>query len=414
MRVALGASALERWYFVAALSFIGVLPYLLGAQPSSHTSAEAAGLFADEGNPAKQAALALVYGSFGLLLVWRVGLARLTRLGAPLITLVLLCVASALWSDLPLVTLRRSAAIAGTVALGLYAGLRFDVDELLELLCRMVAIVLVASFLVAALEPSLGLDGEGRLRGVFAHKNTFGIFAGLGLLVLTGRLLQRPSRDSMLFCGLCMAGCLAGFVLSSSASPLPALMVGLAVMLWVHRSGAGARWPVTAALAIACVAAVTLPVSFDAFGMLALAFGRDTDFSHRDLVWKFALELLSRNPWLGFGYETFWNGAAGALFLQWAGFAVLHAHNGYLQLALDTGIAGLAALLCALGVIVWRALALLAAGKRPAAAWLLGFTAFYLVASATESYAWKANDLVTLLLVYAAARTNVLTEAARA
>lgn len=408
------ANSLERWHFVAALSLIGILPFLLGAQPSGAVSAEAARIFADEGDPAKQAVLALVYASFGVLLVWRVRLARLLTLGAPLIALVLLCAASALWSDLPLVALRRSAALAGTVTLGVYAALRFDIDELLELLCRVVAIVLVASFALAAFEPSLGLDSEGRLRGVYAHKNTFGIFAALGLLALIARFLRRPSRDSAVFCALCAVGCLTGLVLADSASPLPALVVGLGFMTWVHRSRASPGWLVPSLIAAGCAAAIALPVFSDAFGVFALVVGRDADFSHRDVVWRFALELFSRNPWLGYGYEAFWNGAAGELFFRIAGFAVSHAHNGYLQLALDTGIVGLLAFLCALAMLISRALALLAAGYRPHVAWLVGFTAFYVVASATESHAWKTNDLLTLLFVYAVVRTNVLAEDRRA
>jgi hypothetical protein len=74
---------------------------------------------------------------------------------------------------------------------------------------------------------------------------------------------------------------------------------------------------------------------------------------------------------------------------------------------------GLAALLWALAVLVWRALALLDARHRTAAAWLLGFSAFYVAASAAETHAWKANDVLTLLFVYAVVRTNVLWESAR-
>lgn len=409
LAVVLPARAIERGYFVAALSLIGMLPFLLGAQPVGDVSAEAAGIFVDEGNPAKQAVLALVYASFGVLLLSRARLAALKTLGTPLIALIILCAASALWSDLPMVALRRSVALAGTVTVGLYAALRFDIDEFLELLCRVVAIVVAASFVLAALEPSLGLDGEGRLRGVFAHKNTFGIFAGLGLLALAARLAQHPSRGERVFCRLCALGCIAGLVLSNSASPLPAVAVGLSFMAWLRRAGWPARWPAAALLAAIGAVAVSLPVTFDAFGIFAAAVGRDADFSHRDLVWRFALELFSRNPFLGYGYEVFWTGPAGELFLRTAGFAVSHAHNGYLQLALDAGVVGVVLLVCAIAVSLYRALRLLGR-HRASAAWMVGFIAFYIVASATESHAWKTNGFLTLLFVYAAVRANLLAE----
>lgn len=408
-----GAPArLERYYFVGALALISALPFLLGAQPLTLVTAADAGILADEGDATKQVILGLVYAGFGALLLWRTRLRMILDLGVPLLLLLLLTFASALWSDLPFVTLRRGAALAGTVIIGLYAGLRFDIGELLELLCRVVAIVVIASFMVAALEPSLGLDSEGRFRGVFAHKNIFGLFAALGLLALLARLMQGGTRRVLTLYAFVAAGCVIGLALARSVAPLAALAFGLALLFWLRRSRANSPLAVVTVLSVAGVLGLVLPLLVRELGMLASLLGRSTDFSSRDQVWMFSIELFTRNPWLGYGYDTFWNGPAGVLFMRWSGFPVPHAHNGYLQLALDTGTVGVAVLLSALAVLLFRATRLLEAAERVPMAWLLAFVGLYLVSSIVETHLWSGNDLVTALFVYAVVRVNVLTNQA--
>lgn len=406
-------AALERYFFVAVLALSSALPFLLGAQPSSLVSAEEMGILSDQGDATKQMILALLYAGCGAFLLWRTRLPMLLELGAPLLFLLLWCFASALWCDLPSLALRRSAALSGTLVVGLYAGLRFDVKDLVRLLCRVVGIVVLASLVVAAVVPSMGLDPEGRLRGVFAHKNFLGSFAALGLLTLVARLVEPPSRRAMVLDSLSAAGCVLCLVLARSASPLPTIGFALLVLFWVRRSRAMSHWPVGMVLAAACTAGFALPLFANDLGSLATVLGRDAGFSGRTMVWEFGVDLFTRNPWLGYGYGAFWNGPAGTLFLQWARFAVPHAHNGYLQLALDSGSIGLVLFLCAVAVLVFRAVRLLDDGEQSRMAWPLAFIAFYLVSNLAESRLWIGNELLTMLLVYVVVRTNVLSRSRR-
>jgi exopolysaccharide production protein ExoQ len=397
--------AAERSYLIAALSLISALPFLLGSQPAS---VKEAAVIASDGDVAKQLVLALLYASFGVLVLWRAGMGAIKALGWPVLLLLALCAASALWSDLPVLALRRFAALAGTVLVGLYLGLRCDVGELLGVLARAVGIVLAASFILALVEPSLGMDGEGRFRGVFDHKNSMGIFAALGLLVLAARLPHAGSWPAKVVHGTSLAGCALALVVADSAASLPAAVLGLGLLFALRRQRPGNRWAAFAILAVACLGALFLPLAVQEAGPLAEAIGRDTDFSGRDRVWEFSLELFERNPWLGYGYGTFWQGPAGALFLRWSGFAAPHAHNGYLQLALDSGAVAVAAFLVAVGVLLFRLTSRLALKPRPeGVSWLVAFMALYLISGAAEVHVWTHNDLLTVLFIYVVVRCNL-------
>nr|WP_272906747.1 O-antigen ligase [Pseudochrobactrum asaccharolyticum] len=69
----------------------------------------------------------------------------------------------------------------------------------------------------------------------------------------------------------------------------------------------------------------------------------DPSFTGRTDIWKFAFEQLRSHPWIGFGFDTFWNMSnlvnGGYDIETWAARAG-HAHNGYINLALSSGAIG--------------------------------------------------------------------------
>ena len=405
------SSAIEEYLVVAALAALVAMPYLLGMQPVTNGSAEEMGIpyYDGDGDVATQMVLAALYAGFGVALLWKVRWQSLLALGAPLILLVGWCMASALWSDLPSLTLRRVAALDGPVVIGMYAGLRFSFEDLCRIFCRLVAVVLLASVLAGVVTPSLIWDAEGRLRGVLSHKNTFSAFVGFGLVTIMARIASTGWRSGYVFELVTAAGCLIGLVLALSASPLPTIAFALLALLWVRKCrSSAANWSLALVLALVCLAGLVTPFIGNQLGGLANALGRDADFSGRTLVWEFGVDLWSRDPLLGFGYGVFWQGEAGALFLRWSRFAVPHAHNGWLQLALDAGGIGVVLFLCGLATTLFRATRLLNAGELARMSWPMAFIAFYLISNVVETQLWEGNNLLTALFVAVVVRTNLL------
>src|SRR5262249_50656233 len=163
-----------RLFFVLAVTVYYAEAFLVGDQPDGADALnpiKALTHMSTQGDPVKQLLLLGLYAATALALVRKTPWRAWFFLGLPLIMLSLWSVASMAWSIDSSVTLRRSVALLGTVTFGLYLGLRFDLRTMLRLMSWVTAIVLVSSVLVAIIRPELGLDFEGRLRGVTAHKN---------------------------------------------------------------------------------------------------------------------------------------------------------------------------------------------------------------------------------------------------
>lgn len=405
----------EEIFLVIVLSVFCSLPFLLGDQPLSLTSVKETGLTSPQGDSAKQVILMAIYVLTAGALVPRLSAMAQRQVLLPLLALLAWAALSALWSDMPGITLRRAVALGGTLSLGVYMALRWPPRELVRLLSVVALVVLGASLAVAILVPAAGLDAEHRLRGVFAHKNTLAAFAAIAMIcaadALSGRGAEAGVRSTAKRVRLAWLTGLLGLVslgLTASASPVPAVAAAALVIVAIKRTPAQRRHVLTTRLCGAVfVAIVLLPWLAPYIGELALLFGRKTDFSGRTLVWRFSIEFFQRSPMLGYGYASFWNGPAGLLFVDYAHFPAPHAHNGALQMLLDDGALGLAAYCAVLGGALRGLAAVLGSVQRNANAWMGGFLVLYLCASLAETHLLEANDLYTVLFAYTVIRIRL-------
>lgn len=395
-------------YLVFSITFLVSSPFILGSQEKLLNDPSLI-LTSGEGDVLKQVALLAIYSVGGLLLLMRFPVRFLLFLGLPLLFLAILCVASLAWSVNPAGTLRRLVALFGTVGVGLYAGLRLDVRSFLRLMTVVGGIVLVSSLVISLVMPQAGLDPEGRLRGVFFHKNYTASFSALTFMVAMVRLIGGAYRGLLDKGVLVLLAVLsvACIVLSKSAGPIPALAAALGAMLvlYLGRTSDGrfrALLPVLVTIGVVSVAVVLLT-----FG--GALFGRSDDLSGRTEVWIFALSMIDKQLWLGYGYGVFWLGAdaPGAAFWEASDNFVPHAHNGYLQLALDSGVIGVACWLGALVTMAAKTIALLRRTGDACLYWVISYVVFYAVINLGESDAWGPNDLHTLLLAFVVVRCNV-------
>ncbi len=74
------------------------------------------------------------------------------------------------------------------------------------------------------------------------------------------------------------------------------------------------------------------------------AYGKDTSFSGRTEIWEAVLQFISARPLLGYGYGAmFWRNPANvetAEIVRLVGFPAAHAHNGFLDVAIQVGLVG--------------------------------------------------------------------------
>lgn len=405
------SNRIGRVYFILALAVLCSSPIILGTQSHNRLlNLPEVVYVSPEGDPAKQALFLGIYLIGAVLLLTQVPVRQLFYLGMPLLLLLAWSLASITWSINPEATFRRLVALFGIVAIGTYAGLRFDLRESIRLLTFVAAVVLIASLVVALVIPSDGLDPEGRLRGVFYHKNVLSAFCVITLFTLFIRFVAKLDQDraTRAWLGLLFLVALFCLVLSKSAGPFPALIVAvfaLAIVRAAQVSDGRFRAILPLVLTLAVLGAAVLVTLMGGAELL----GKSSDLSGRTEVWEFAATMVERRPWLGYGYKVFWLGsdAPAAAFWKASRNFVPHAHNGFLELALDLGLIGLGLSVAAVISLAVKISRLLRHYPDICLFWVVGFISFDLFVNVGEPRLWEPNELHTLLFVYVVVRTNV-------
>lgn len=402
------ADAFEKCYIFVMFFVLNALPFILGTQPMVLNSLK--DIESIQGDPNKQILLLVLYAIGVFLLFWRVGLRRALLLGSPLLLLTTICFASMAWTAVPGVVFRRVIALLGVTTVGVYAGTRLGLPEMRRMILRVSGLVLVASLVVLILDPSLGLDPGGRMRGVFADKNALGSLAALSIVMVTATQAEHPDGHLVerIVIGIVSIVCL---LLSQSASPLPSLAIAMIVLL-LARVPSARRTTAFGFIATAAVLLVAGAIVLDfSDGSPAALFGRDATLSGRTVIWSFSWQSYLRHPWLGYGYGAFWTSTSpAAQFWSYYHMNVPNAHNGYLQLLVDVGPLGLGLFLAALVVFIARGLELLIQLRQPYLVWVAGFTAYFLCLNLAESRLWSQNDFMTALFVCVLVQVNLLSK----
>jgi len=342
----------------------------------------------------KHALFAAACVGIGLYLLpqWRTALALLLRERSVLVLAVLLA-ASPLWSDQPRQAAVTAVGMLGATAFGVSLAVCHDWRERLGILAVALSVVMLSSLVMAMAFPEAGLmQGfhEGMWRGAYSHKNMLGKMAMLSgsccfCFALLAPRWRRPALGLYWFALLLL-------LLSFSRAGLACwLLVFAPLGVWLWWRGQQ-RLAVHAALGAACVLAVLalqLGYKLTPAGLVSrasdcahnlagtgqsAACGWRTDTAKslqrpplrtmqtRGALWRDTAGAIAERPLLGYGPGMFWRAHAGAIRERFDWLPLhAHAHNGLLDLALDLGLAGLAATL--LGAAA-AAAALVARGRR--------------------------------------------------
>ncbi|MEM7299688.1 MAG: O-antigen ligase family protein [Pseudomonadota bacterium] len=203
------------------------------------------------------------------------------------------------------------------------------------------AIVNLASVLTQVPGP-LGYEG------IYEHKNNLGAFATLTLLIAA---LKFPDagRVTRWACFALIPVCLVLLVLSqskTSAGLLPlSLALGAAAILLnrlVYLSVA--LFPILLVLVAALIIVILdATVNIDGWDIAQLVTG-DATFTGRTDIWNYALRYISDQPFMGYGFRSFWDiGASSPSREMGLGFVATttHGHNGYIDILLNGGLIAL-------------------------------------------------------------------------
>jgi exopolysaccharide production protein ExoQ len=295
-------------------------------------------------------------------------------------------VLSASWSDDPFFTFRRAVILLATTMFAIYFGSCFAWDEQIEIFGWLLFVSIAGSILMVVFAPQFGISHDmhmGAFKGMFSHKNLLGRQMALGILtVLVGQPVGMPR---WLRAG-CLIAALPLLMLSRSAGAVLSLMVvlGIYAMLKIPRPARRASPPLwIGVLPLLIVASVLVISNLNVF---LSVLGRNSSLTGRVPLWIAIEHAIDRRFWLGYGYAIFWVRQSGSLQEVLAtGWNALSAQNGYLDLGLDLGVAGLALFFCALISAIRRGVHALRRNMLRTPAWPLLLLLFFAVQNIHES-----------------------------
>jgi O-antigen ligase len=305
-----------------------------------------------------------------------------------------LAVASTAWSVKPGFALIRSmqqTMLITSIALTpmLAPARSADMMRMLFVCC---AVGVVLNLLIGGRTIATG-QGDIGYSGFMSSKNNLGQFAGVAFLLAAHEAIQRGPRRAL---GLIIAVLSTVLLVQSESKTSTALaflspaLAGMMLILKKH-----AR--------ISALTAVSILMFLCVYFKSDLAWNvfHDTTFTGRTHIWEFVGSEIDRRPLLGWGFLSFWlTGPDSAALVDGSGWVAKmpHAHNGYLDMALQLGYVGFA---CLIMLISTTILAIERFAKRdPARAWLLlSMTIFIMFNNHLESSWMHSGDFLWVVFV---------------
>lgn len=250
-----------------------------------------------------------------------------------------------IWADYPFVSFKRYIKLIGVMVMILV--ILTDADPALALrtaLRRCGYILLPLSLVLAKYFPAgVSYDpwtGEATVIGVCDTKNMLGqLCLVLGLYYLWDFILQWknkfPGRDRLMLAidGFFFLIAIDLLLAAHSATSFACLIFGSAILLAAGYESVQKR--IGTYFVIGSLAFLVLSLSSDLVPAIIHALGRNTTLTDRTFIWQKLLPMAKENPWLGSGYQSFWTPRV---------LEIMHvneAHNGYLEIVLNTGLVGL-------------------------------------------------------------------------
>lgn len=318
-----------------------------------------------------------------------------------------LALASWLWSDLPMLTLRRSVALAGTIVFALWLAETMAPLRLFRSVIVGLVIVAAASFALLAFAPQVAVHEAasphtGNWRGALLHKNLLGREMALATTLALALAAVSPRPQRLRWIGVALLT--ATLVVGARSATGVAVMLGGAGAVVLAALPAATAWERAGRRGIVTAALAAATVSVGVAGPVLLAWlGRDTTFTGRDRIWEVTVALLRDRAWTGYGYRAFWEGSGGAEVSRQLGYAVGHAHNGLLQAATSLGLPGATLVFVLFAGVVWRVLR--APGFRAVRPPAVGFLLHVALLSVTDAVMSGPNSLaLTVVLALALMR----------
>jgi len=313
----------------------------------------------------------------------------------------LLVIASASWSDVPAISLRRSMQQA-LLLISMVAPfvLVTDRQAILDKVCWIFAAVILTNVLVL---PLLGVPDFG-YRGIYTQKNSLGQIITTGFFFCVYAAVRRKGIMRWLFSvlaflavGLCVVSRSKTSIGLMFVTPL--LAGSLIGIFTIKDSLTRIFATVICAVLVATVVAAAVLIPFGISEISDFIF-HDTTFTGRTKIWAFAGHYISQSPFVGYGFGSFWavgeaTRALGEGFIA----GLVQAHNGYVDVVLEMGYVGLL-IVTILIITLWVNILRLAHCDRKTSLLLLTCLLFVLLNNTMESSFFRSYAPLWMVFLF--------------
>ena len=283
-------------------------------------------------------------------------------------------------------------------AFGLYLSASFNTRDLVIKFGYVTTLYVLLNYFLVFAVPSIGIDQYrfvGAWTGMQAHKNgasAYSLISALFFIILSRRQSHKRWLGILQKRWFLILTVLALFFIFKTTSG-----TGIALSLLLVASLAiysRFRWKGKKTVLLLDLAAIVLVlgsiVLFGYWEAILTGLGKDPSLTGRTVFWGLSLQaLLDVNPLLGFGRGAFWLQPSSYLraieYYFNNAYQVPNAHNGYIEIALDTGLLGSGLFLLNIFTTLRRSLKQAYMAFEPVNLLPLGFTIVFLVNNATES-----------------------------
>jgi exopolysaccharide production protein ExoQ len=361
-------------------------------------------LFVDLGDEsgAGSPVLKLVWGLLYMVTILRlVGrrneIAILCRANKILVSIVVLALTSVVWSIDKSATLHLGATLAFTTLFALDLSMSYSIKRQLELLCIALILIVTLSVIVEIFLPGvIPADAvEGGWHGVFSFKNNFGRVICLTVVACFALFGRSKFLQWLVF----MSGITLSALSKSAGSVGYMILLVGSILLWpLLKWRPKPRAFAIVVLSIAALCAVYY-VSQNFTQVLAMA-DKDPHMTGRVDLWQAAIPYVQAKPLLGYGYAAFWTYDSQPArrireMVHWDGAP--HAHNAYIDLALNLGALGMLIYFVAYFIVARDAFRFFLNGTEGYRKWPLSYLAFVLLYQFTESGIIGGNNILWIL-----------------
>lgn len=344
------------------LAFVGVTPFNPPPPELLAATVEKTGA----GDSLRQVLYLLAFSAIAWRAYARFGVQAVSAFPLALLVLLVWCMATALWSPEPAVSIRRSGLAVVLVASAMLSVNTVGAQRTLALWRWVLLGILIVNIVSIKFVPTaVHLPGEadpalvGNWRGMYGHKNIAGAVGAMTALIFLFSPSPKPWRKLLDIAVVALA--IFFTVMTRSKTSLGLMIVAIAAGLTYRIAWRREIDRVIAAvlLLIAITGLATLLVADQ--NVVTRQLDDPTQFTGRTEIWAAEVAYVRDHPLLGAGFGTFSDTGKQSPLAHYIGGWVTeasHGHNGYLQLMVTTGtvgfLFGMAALIVVPLIQFWR------------------------------------------------------------